>query len=85
MKGIQSQTHIIRRQTLKVGHCKRISKAQVQPWTDMTILNNPGQKRKRNGRQEYSLQELQCTSEYNLQEYSVQVNTVCKEKKRVRR
>ena len=46
----------------------------------MTILNNPGQKRKRNGRQEYSLQELQCTSEYNLQEYSVQVNTVCKEK-----
>ena len=27
---------------------------------------------------EYSLQELYCTNEYNLQDYSVQVNAVCK-------
>ena len=40
IKGIKFQTHIIRRQSLKVGlHCNRIPKAQVCPLDDKTILN----------------------------------------------
>jgi len=48
MGGIESQTHIIRRQPLQVGpHCKRISKAQVQPWNDKNISNSQALKRKK--------------------------------------
>ena len=72
-------------------HCKRIPKAQVQPWNDKTISNSPALKREKGSMnrvyKNYSVQVnivykmtvcmAQREFEDNLQEHGLQFSFAC--------